>query len=77
MKNQHLSESGEDLLGYLRSMGLFESVEPKLLEGLSSELERVFLPKDQTLFREGDPSDALYVVITGGLKAALRRGLHL
>jgi len=56
----------EDLL---QGIELFGGIAPAALSRLSGHAELVDLPGGDTLIREGDPSDALYVVASGRLQA--------
>ena len=49
----------------LASTPLFAGLPSEALEALVAELELVPLPAGEVLFREGDPGDALYVVVEG------------
>ena len=49
----------------LASTPLFAGLSREALESLVEELELVTLPKDEILFHEGDPGDALYVIVEG------------
>jgi CRP-like cAMP-binding protein len=49
----------------LASTPLFAGLSREALESLVAELELVTLAKGETLFYEGDPGDALYVIVEG------------
>jgi len=49
----------------LASTPLFSGMSQEALEALVAELELVQLAKDEILFHEGDPGDALYVIVEG------------
>jgi cAMP-dependent protein kinase regulator len=49
----------------LAATPLFAGLSSELLEALVEHLELVSLERDQELFREGDPGDALYVIVEG------------
>ena len=51
----------------LASTPLFSGMSQEALELLVAELQLVQLSKDEILFREGDPGDALYVIVEGEL----------
>ncbi|HUO87291.1 MAG TPA: cyclic nucleotide-binding domain-containing protein [Thermoanaerobaculia bacterium] len=59
--------SPASLLPYFRACGLFDSLPADVLEQLEAGLLRVRLGPGEVLFRQGDPSDAMEVVITGRL----------
>jgi NTE family protein len=50
------------------AIGLFAGLDPAQLEGPGSDASRVHLAGGQTLFRQGDPADALFVVLAGRLE---------
>jgi CRP/FNR family transcriptional regulator, cyclic AMP receptor protein len=52
----------------LRRAGLFQGVDPEDAEALSDQFETVEVPRGGTLFREGEPGDSLYIVLTGKVK---------
>lgn len=49
----------------LRSCPLFQSLDARTIEKLTTLFEAKTLAPDQVLFREGDPSDAVYVIDEG------------
>ncbi|HEX4452627.1 MAG TPA: cyclic nucleotide-binding domain-containing protein [Kofleriaceae bacterium] len=51
----------------LASTPLFSGMSQEALEALVAELTLVHLVKDEALFHEGDPGDALYVIVEGEL----------
>lgn len=53
----------------LRGIELFSALEPASLSQLVVDAESVFVPGGEVLMREGDPSDALYIVASGRLQA--------
>ena len=57
----------EDLSGLLASLPLFEGFEREALQAIGAELEWLSLPGGATLFVAGEPSDSLYVVLSGCL----------
>ena len=52
---------------------LFGALDDATRAALQSEMSWVFLPRDEVLFREGDPGDALYVVLQGRLQIVRER----
>lgn len=48
-------------------MPLWAGLDPAARLKLHSELERIILPSGEILFREGDPADALYMLVSGAL----------
>jgi predicted acylesterase/phospholipase RssA/CRP-like cAMP-binding protein len=67
MNSESLSDEPSHLLLALRSSSLFRSLSDEILAALESQLTPVTLISGEVLFREGDPSDSLYVVISGRL----------
>ncbi|MDH3402454.1 MAG: cyclic nucleotide-binding domain-containing protein [Acidobacteriota bacterium] len=59
----------EDLLDSLRSSTWFSEVDPEQLTGVAERVETVALEAGEHLFRQGDPGDALYLVVAGRLRA--------
>ena len=55
----------------LRRSELFGSVDAQVLKDLEAELELVDLASGETLFRRGEPGDAMYLIIAGRLRVAL------
>lgn len=51
-----------------RKTQLFQTVSPYFLLGLAKEAEWVDLPKNQTIFHEGDLPTGLYIVVAGKVK---------
>ncbi len=50
----------------LRKIPIFAKIEPGKLKLLAFTSERISFDDGQTLFWQGDPSDAAYVIIAGG-----------
>ncbi|MDQ2695663.1 MAG: patatin-like phospholipase domain-containing protein [Pseudomonadota bacterium] len=55
----------------LRGVDLFRMLGDEALAALAAGLEQVTLAAGEPLFRQGDPSDALYVVLDGLLQAVI------
>ena len=51
----------------LASTPLFSGLSQQALESLVAELQLIQLTRDEVLFHEGDPGDALYVIVEGEL----------
>ncbi|HEU5103776.1 MAG TPA: cyclic nucleotide-binding and patatin-like phospholipase domain-containing protein [Roseiflexaceae bacterium] len=49
---------------------LFGPLDPAVLHGLQSELEWIHLFAGTPLFKQGDPGDSLYIVVSGRLRVA-------
>jgi predicted acylesterase/phospholipase RssA/CRP-like cAMP-binding protein len=67
MNSESLSGEPSSLLLALRSSSLFQSLSDEILAAFESQLTPVTLISGEVLFREGDPSDSLYIVISGRL----------
>jgi lysophospholipid hydrolase len=57
----------------LQSTRIFGALEPAMLRELEAELTWVTLRGGETLIRQGDPGDCLYVVISGRLRIVLEQ----
>lgn len=57
----------------LQSTQIFGALDPAVLRALEAELTWVPLRSGETLIRQGDPGDCLYVVISGRLRIVLER----
>lgn len=61
----------DDPVSLLASTDLFKAVEIGVLENLRQDLETVALPEGSALFRQGDPIDSLYILLSGSLRVAI------
>ena len=57
-----------DVPQFLASIPLFRSLDLSILREISRELKFQHLPGGDTLFRQGDSGDSLYIVIAGRLR---------
>src|SRR5258708_11495686 len=64
-------EPSQLLLALRRSI-LFASLSAEAMAALEAQLTPVTLMSGELLFKEGDPSDSLYIVISGRLRVASR-----
>src|SRR4051812_24164840 len=64
----------QQLRSALSSNTLFRTLDAAVLADLEAELEWVTLTSGETLIRQGDPGDCLYVVISGRLRVVLEQG---
>ncbi len=55
----------------LRRSDLFGSVDAHVLHDLEAELDLINVASGQTLFRRGEPGDAMYLLIAGRLRVAV------
>lgn len=61
-------EHTEDLANSLRATDLFSTLDAALLRELAAELTVVSLSSDETLIRQGEVGDSMYVVLEGRLR---------
>jgi MFS family permease len=54
-----------DALALLRELSFFAPLELPALEDLARRSERVSVPAGETLFRQGDPGETFYVIVSG------------
>ncbi len=57
-----------DVTQFLASIPLFRLIDLPILREISKEFECLHLPGGDTLFRQGDAGDSLYIVFTGRLR---------
>jgi predicted acylesterase/phospholipase RssA/CRP-like cAMP-binding protein len=62
------AESRSGLLSILRSSVLFSSLDEDVIASMGALLKTVMLNGGDILFRQGDPGDSLYIVISGRLE---------
>lgn len=62
-----------DLRAALRATRLFDSLDDTLMANLEKEVTHQSLVAGETLIRQGDPGDGMYVIISGRLRVALKR----
>lgn len=67
MNNNLNSSICSNLAAVLRSSSLFGQLDEEILRSLEAELNFVSLTSGAVLFRQGDPGDSLYIVISGRL----------
>src|SRR6201981_3983665 len=60
------------LLLALRRSNLFASLSAEAMAALEAQLTPVTLMSGEVLFKEGEPSDSLYIVISGRLRVVSR-----
>ncbi|MCW7465044.1 cyclic nucleotide-binding domain-containing protein [Leptospira levettii] len=56
----------------ISSVSLFQGVGKKLISELEQQMEWIFLPGGETLMRQGDKADGMYVVVNGSLVYEVR-----
>ena len=52
----------------LRTVSLFADLPREVLARLVSEFDEIEVPASQTVFSQGDPGDALYVIVSGAVE---------
>ena len=57
----------EDIAQFLGQVSLFANVTDKYKQAIAQRLENRTFAKDQVIFTEGDPGDALYIIKTGSV----------
>ena len=55
----------------LQPLGFFTGLSPAILHEVSLNCTQVLVPAGRLLFRQGDPSDSLYIVATGRLDVSI------
>jgi anion transporter len=58
----------------LRTVSLFAELPREVLARLVSEFDELELPAGRTVFSQGDPGDALYVIVSGAVEVRGERG---
>jgi NTE family protein len=58
------------------SHGLFSDLSRETLLDVSRQFTEVFVPAGHIVFRQGDPSDSLYIVAAGRLEISIERDGH-
>lgn len=58
----------------LRTVSLFAELPREVLARLVSEFDELEVPAGHTVFSQGDPGDALYVVVSGAVEVRGARG---
>ncbi|MFQ5576958.1 MAG: Crp/Fnr family transcriptional regulator [Anaerolineae bacterium] len=57
----------------LKTIPLFQHLPDSILTGLAANLKRQTLAAGEVLFHQGDPGDALYVIISGRVKIVFQK----
>jgi CRP-like cAMP-binding protein len=57
-------------LSLLRGIGMFEPVQPSVLEEMAHRLESVTVPAGRSVVREGDLADRFYVIVSGEVEVS-------
>jgi NTE family protein len=66
----------EDIINAVRNCKVFATIDPNsdVFQALISQFEKLRLKESQVLFYQGDPSDFLYVIVTGRISATMTTG---
>ena len=71
MGPKNFKTSKDDFLAKIRSIEIFKEFSQESLAELSAKLTSVRIKKDEVLFHQGDPGNAMYIVIKGSLIASI------
>ena len=61
----HANTLAAERIPYLSSTEIFHDIDPTALLDLAAQVEELHLEAGETLFRQGDPSDAMYLIVSG------------
>src|SRR5579862_7191944 len=61
----------EDLINAIKNNKIFSSLNEESIQKVLPQFTKMELKKSETLFYQGDPSDNIYLLISGKLSAAL------
>jgi predicted acylesterase/phospholipase RssA/CRP-like cAMP-binding protein len=62
-----------DALDLLPRLGFFAGLHPAILSDIASSCIEVAMPAGEYVFRQGDPSDSIYIVSAGRLEVSVER----
>lgn len=65
---------GDAMLAQLHSISLFQSLNETGLRALANRVRQRSLAAGRLVFKEGEPADSMYVVLSGGVKIFLKDG---
>lgn len=65
-----------DIHAMLARLSVFNGLDSEIVDAIASELEWLSLPGGATLFNAGEPSDSMYLVLSGGLALVAPEGGH-
>src|SRR5579864_5655522 len=66
----------EPIIEFLKHNQLFNQLKPEALKKLAEQTTYVYLQGGEILFRQHDKSDAMYIVLSGRLRAFIDIGHH-
>jgi NTE family protein/lysophospholipid hydrolase len=61
----HANTLAAERIPFLSSTEIFHDIEQTALLDLAAQVEELHLEAGETLFRQGDPSDAIYLIVSG------------
>ena len=61
----HANTLAAERIPFLSSTEIFHDIDPTALLDLAAQLEELHLEAGETLFRQGDPSYAVYLIVSG------------
>ena len=73
---QNFGFSPAEIKSHLASTELFQTLEEHILNEIATQVEVIRVPGGETLFRQGDAGDSLYIVTNGRLRVIVRREDH-
>ncbi|UCE64276.1 MAG: cyclic nucleotide-binding domain-containing protein, partial [Nitrospirota bacterium] len=65
--------SPSEIRSHLASTELFQTLDESILDEITTQVEVIRVPGGDSLFRQGDAGDSLYIVIHGRLRVIVRR----
>jgi|GEM_PF-233962 len=68
--------SPEKLREFLSSVDLMASLGHKALAELEPKMQWIFLPGGETLMKQGDPGDSMYIVVNGRMRYVVKNKDH-
>ncbi len=77
LSRRQRSERGTSLRSQLANLPLFEALEPASLHELILRARVVTLEAGKVLFRQGEPSNSLYVVVDGAVHHRSRKAMRV
>ena len=62
-----------EIKSHLSSTELFQTLDESILDEIATQVEVIRIPGGDSLFKQGDAGDSLYIVIHGRLRVIVRR----
>ena len=72
-QSERLAIKPTEQVPQLPAVSLFSGLEPQVLSDLAAQLERTYISGGETLYRQGEPGDGLYAVLSGRLRVYAER----